>query len=143
MATLQLIFPCHPHFLFTSQIGWNCFVSRTKIESKPYATNRESKAHFLSLFPHFRSLYIIYEWLSTLFETITKLSGAVGASESISRSLYMITRFNAIKSVSAFELYHSGDDIIVEADVVLPQAITLKDAHDIGEILQVRCEERR
>lgn len=55
----------------------------------------------------------------------------------------MITRFNAIKSVSAFELYHSGDDIIVEADVVLPQAITLKDAHDIGEILQVRFEERR
>lgn len=49
----------------------------------------------------------------------------------------MVTRFNAVKSVSAFELYHSGDDTIVEADVVLPHSIQLKDAHDVGEIVQV------
>lgn len=86
------------------------------------------------------SLYIIYEWAETLLETVTKLSGRVCGSQEISRALYLILRFKAVTSVSALECYHSGDDIIVEADVVLPHDIALKEAHDIGEVLTYALE---
>ncbi|SPO40548.1 related to cation diffusion facilitator 10 [Pseudozyma flocculosa] len=81
------------------------------------------------------SLYIIYEWLHTLFETLQKLSGAVAPPEQVSKCIYLVTRFNSVRSVSAFDLFHAGDDYIAEADVVLPQSISLKEAHDLGEIV--------
>lgn len=81
------------------------------------------------------SIYIIVEWIGTLLETVARLSGAVAETEDIARALYMITRFRSVKAVAAFELYHSGDDMIVEADIVLPATLALKEAHDLGEIV--------
>jgi divalent metal cation (Fe/Co/Zn/Cd) transporter len=68
-------------------------------------------------------------------ETVTKLSGAAASPDAITRALYLITRFKSVNSVSALELYHAGDDMIVEADVVLPLTLALKEAHDLGEIV--------
>ena len=42
-----------------------------------------------------------------------------------------------IESVRAF---HFGTNFLVEVDIVLPQNITLKHAHDIGEPLQRKLE---
>ncbi|SPC62128.1 related to cation diffusion facilitator 10 [Ustilago sp. UG-2017b] len=81
------------------------------------------------------SVYIIYEWVETLWETVSKLSGAVASSTEISKCLYCVVRFNSVNSVSAFELFHSGDNLIVEADIVLPHSISLKESHDLGEII--------
>ncbi|SPO31359.1 related to cation diffusion facilitator 10 [Ustilago trichophora] len=81
------------------------------------------------------SVYIIYEWVETLWETVNKLSGAVASSTEISKCLYCVVRFNSVNSVSAFELFHSGDNLIVEADIVLPHSISLKESHDLGEII--------
>lgn len=81
------------------------------------------------------SIYIIYEWVETLWETVSKLSGAVASSTEISKCLYCVVRFNSVNSVSAFELFHSGDNLIVEADIVLPHSISLKESHDLGEII--------
>ncbi|PWZ01277.1 hypothetical protein BCV70DRAFT_199620 [Testicularia cyperi] len=81
------------------------------------------------------SIYIIYEWIETLWETVSKLSGAVATPIDISKCLYCIVRFNSVRSVSAFELFHSGDNLIVEADIVLPHSISLKESHDLGEII--------
>ncbi|KDN39758.1 hypothetical protein K437DRAFT_258933 [Tilletiaria anomala UBC 951] len=81
------------------------------------------------------SIYIISEWVHTLAETVTKLSGSVCGSHEIARALYLILRFKAVRSVSAFEMFHSGDDMIVECDLVLPSTINLKDAHDVAEIM--------
>lgn len=86
------------------------------------------------------SIYIISEWLETLTETVTKLSGAVGESQDVSRALYMILRFRSVNSVSALEVYHAGDDMIVEADVVLPHTMALKEAHDAGEVITYGME---
>ncbi|MCO5589611.1 hypothetical protein L7F22_043579 [Adiantum nelumboides] len=86
------------------------------------------------------SIYIIAEWLETLTETVTKLSGAVGESQDISRALYLIVRFRSVNSVSALEVYHAGDDMIVEADVVLPHTMALKEAHDAGEVITYGME---
>ncbi|PWN45904.1 hypothetical protein IE81DRAFT_129900 [Ceraceosorus guamensis] len=79
------------------------------------------------------SIYIIYEWVETLLETISKLTGAAAGPEDVAQVLYLITRFRSVKSVSAFELYHAGDMHIAEADIVLPHTLPLKDAHDLGE----------
>lgn len=86
------------------------------------------------------SIYIIAEWLDTLTETVSKLTGAAGTSQDISRALYLVLRFRSINSISAFEMYHAGDDMIVEADVVLPHALALKEAHDLGEIIVYSTE---
>ena len=86
------------------------------------------------------SLYIIKEWLATLGETITKLSGAACGSHEIARPLYLLTRFKSILSVGAFEVYHAGDDMIVEADLVLPIDSSLKDSHDLVETATLGLE---
>ncbi|KAE8219648.1 hypothetical protein CF319_g6695 [Tilletia indica] len=81
------------------------------------------------------SLYIIKEWLETLGSTVTRLSGAVAGKEHLARALYLVTRFRQVKAVSAFELYYSGDEVIAEADVVLPINTALKEAHDVCEVV--------
>jgi len=81
------------------------------------------------------SLYIIKEWLETLASTVTRLSGAVAGKEHLARALYLVTRFRSVKAVSAFELYYSGDEVIAEADVVLPLNTPLKEAHDVCEVI--------
>lgn len=81
------------------------------------------------------SIYIIWEWIETLAETVTKLSGAAASPDEITRALYLITRFKSVDSVSALELYFNGDETVVEADVVLPINLSLKEAHDLGEIV--------
>lgn len=86
------------------------------------------------------SLYIIHEWLETLMEQVTKLSGKACGSEEIARALYLVTRFKDVESVSGLEVYHAGDGMIIEADVVLPYDITLKEAHDVGEVLTFALE---
>ncbi|PWN20196.1 hypothetical protein BCV69DRAFT_312806 [Microstroma glucosiphilum] len=86
------------------------------------------------------SLYIISEWLSTLIEMTTKLSGARASPSELARVLYLITRFKSVKSISACEMYYAGEDFIVEADVVLPVEMALKQAHDLGEIVNYCVE---
>lgn len=73
-----------------------------------------------------RSLYIIKEWVETLTETVTKLSGRVATPEELTRGLYLATRFHSVNAISSFEVYHAGEEVIVEADIVLPHSIALK-----------------
>ncbi len=86
------------------------------------------------------SLHIIREWLETLAETVARLSGAVCGSQEIARALYLVTRFKSVYSVGQFEVYWSGDESIVEADIILPYDLPLKEAHDIGEIVSYCLE---
>ncbi|CAO1638292.1 unnamed protein product [Sympodiomycopsis kandeliae] len=81
------------------------------------------------------SIYIISEWLSTLISTTTKLSGARASTSDLARILYLITRFKSVNSISACEMYYAGDETVVEADLVLPVGMPLKQAHDLGEII--------
>lgn len=70
----------------------------------------------------------------------TKLSGARASPSELARVLYLITRFKSVKSISACEMYYAGEDFIVEADVVLPVEMALKQAHDLGEIVNYCVE---
>lgn len=49
--------------------------------------------------------------------------------------LYLVSRFSLVKAISGFEMYHVGDTMVAEVDVVLPMSFKLKEAHDLGEII--------
>lgn len=81
------------------------------------------------------SLYIISEWVSTLADTTSKLTGKVASAQDVSRCLYLVSRFSLVQAISGFEMYHVGDTMVAEVDVVLPMSFKLKEAHDLGEII--------
>ncbi|KAJ7242856.1 hypothetical protein B0H12DRAFT_840404 [Mycena haematopus] len=86
------------------------------------------------------SLYIISEWVHTLLENFVKLSGHIASSDEHFRILYLITRFKPVVQVSYLEVYHTGDELIVEVDVILPPDTSLPYAHDVGEITTVKIQ---
>ncbi|CAO1627421.1 unnamed protein product [Jaminaea pallidilutea] len=80
------------------------------------------------------SVYIITEWLETLVETTTRLSGSRASPSELARILYLIYRFKSVQFIAGCEVYHSGDDLTVEMDIVLPVGTALKRAHDLAEV---------
>lgn len=81
------------------------------------------------------SLYIISEWVATLADTTDKLTGKVASAQDVSRCLYLVSRFSPVQAISNFEMYHVGDTMVAEVDLVLPMSFKLKEAHDLGEIV--------
>ncbi|WFD33556.1 hypothetical protein MCUN1_000369 [Malassezia cuniculi] len=81
------------------------------------------------------SIYIISEWVATLADTTSKLTGKAASADDVSRCLYLVSRFSLVEYISGFELYHAGDTMVAEVDLVLPITLKLKEAHDIGEII--------
>lgn len=86
------------------------------------------------------SVYIIVEWIQTLLENFGKLSGRIASSDHHFRILYLISRFEPVLEVSYLEVYHVGDELIVEVDVILPSDTSLPFAHDVGETIQTTLE---
>lgn len=87
------------------------------------------------------SLFIIYDWASTCFENITRLSGQAADADLQKKIMYLCYRFSPVvegfKSVTA---YHAGDGVWVEIDVLLKDDTKLHKSHDIAETLQYCCE---
>jgi len=54
--------------------------------------------------------------------------------------LYLISRFKPVLEISYLEVYHVGDELIVEVDVILPSNANLPYAHDVGETIQATIE---
>ncbi|KAJ7695736.1 hypothetical protein B0H17DRAFT_425971 [Mycena rosella] len=86
------------------------------------------------------SIYVIIEWIQTLLENFVKLSGRIASSDHHFRILYLISRFKPVLEVSYLEVYHVGDELIVEVDVILPLDTSLAFAHDVGETIQASIE---
>ncbi|KAG7193351.1 uncharacterized protein KQ657_000768 [Scheffersomyces spartinae] len=92
----------------------------------------------------FLSGYIIYSWCATAFGHIDNLTGAVADTEDYKAILYLAYRFaNPIKSITALQVYHVGDNLNVEIDIVFDQndkSLSFEDYHDIAEALQYAIE---
>nr|GAT48614.1 cation diffusion facilitator [Mycena chlorophos] len=86
------------------------------------------------------SIYIIVEWVRTLLENFTKLSGKIASHEHHARVLYLVSKFQPVKEISYLEVYHVGDELIVEVDIILPSSTSLPYAHDVGETIQASIE---
>lgn len=90
------------------------------------------------------SFYIIISWGQTAFEHIDNLTGAVADPQDYKIVLYLAYRFaECIKQITALKVYHAGDKLNVEIDVVFDTEnfdVGFKDAHDIAEALQYAIE---
>jgi len=87
------------------------------------------------------SLFIIYDWSSTCFENITRLSGQAADDELFRKLLYLGWRFeNVVAGFKSIKAYHAGDGIWVEYDILLEQDTKLCRSHDIAETLQYCAE---
>ncbi|KAK7202361.1 cation efflux family-domain-containing protein [Myxozyma melibiosi] len=87
------------------------------------------------------SIYIIHQWVETTLEHIRNLSGVAGDSVDKQVVTYLCLRFaESIKQVTAVNVYHSGDRLQVEVDIVVEDQLSLRDTHDLGEALQYAIE---
>lgn len=92
----------------------------------------------------FLSVYIILSWSKTAFEHIDNLTGAVANQLDYKVILYLSYRFaESIKQITALKVYHVGDNLNVEIDLIFNYEqfnLSLKDVHDIAEALQYAIE---
>ncbi|XP_064598795.1 uncharacterized protein LOC135465484 [Liolophura sinensis] len=87
------------------------------------------------------SLYIIINWGNTAYDQIKMLTGYTASPEFLSKITWICMNHHPkIKQVETVRAFHFGNNFLVEVDVVLPEKLTLKKAHDIGEPLQQKLE---
>ncbi|KAL6454653.1 MTP3 Metal tolerance protein 3 [Candida maltosa Xu316] len=90
------------------------------------------------------SIYIIVNWGYTAFEHINNLTGAAADPLDYKVILYLAYRFaEPIKQITALKVYHVGDNLNVEVDLVFAYEkykLSFKDCHDIAEALQYSIE---
>lgn len=67
--------------------------------------------------------------------------GKAAEPEFLNRVVYIaLTHDSRIMKVDTVQAYHSGDNVFVEVDIMLPCDMRLDQAHDIGEALQEKLE---
>ena len=87
------------------------------------------------------SIYIAYGWSSVGWQQIKSLSGLTTTPELLTKLLHVCCNFDQrIQYIDTLRAYHFGNNLIVEAHIVLPSDLTLQEAHDIGEPLQKKLE---
>lgn len=76
-----------------------------------------------------------------LADQIKMLTGYTASPEFLSKITWICMNHHPkIKQVETVRAFHFGNNFLVEVDVVLPEKLTLKKAHDIGEPLQQKLE---
>ena len=103
------------------------------------------------------SLYVIISWSITTRTHILNLVGQTASADERNILLYLTMRFaKCIRKIQNIAVYHAGDKLNVEVDIVLnedmigggegdhgnlqPGARALRDIHDLGESLQYVLE---
>lgn len=87
------------------------------------------------------SLFVMTNWSSTSLSHIRHLTGSAASADERNVLLYLTMRFaKTIKAIQNVQAYHSGDKLNVEVDIVLDEAMSLRDSHDLGESLQYVLE---
>jgi len=87
------------------------------------------------------SCYIIYSWIMQSMEHIQKLIGQVAESDFMKKVTYVaLNHHKDILKVDTVQSWYLGMNKYVEVDIVLPEDMPLKEAHDIGEQLQKKIE---
>nr|KAG5694398.1 hypothetical protein BaRGS_002252 [Batillaria attramentaria] len=87
------------------------------------------------------SLYIIYNWWQMGAEQIKLLTGRTATPEFLSKVTWMVLDHDEnIRHIETVRAFHSGNNFLVEVDIVLPETMRLGVAHDIGERLQQKLE---
>jgi cation diffusion facilitator family transporter len=87
------------------------------------------------------SLLILRTWTNTALEHISYIVGKSAEPSFLQKLTYVaLTHDPRITEIDTCRAYHSGNNFVVEIDIVLPPDTSLKLAHDIGEDLQFKLE---
>ncbi|MCL7026113.1 hypothetical protein MKW94_018029 [Papaver nudicaule] len=87
------------------------------------------------------ALYTIRTWSSTVLENVNSLVGRSAAPEYLQKLTYLCwNHHKAIMHIDTVRAYTFGSHYFVEVDIVLPSAMPLREAHDVGEALQIKLE---
>lgn len=87
------------------------------------------------------SLYIIVNWVKMGHHHLTLLVGKIADVKTTAKLTYYASHFDPlIEQVDTVRAYHAGLQLIVELDVIMPPETPLKQAHDVGEALQMGLE---
>ncbi|XP_078444388.1 cation efflux family protein isoform X2 [Wolffia australiana] len=88
------------------------------------------------------AVYTITNWSGTVLENAVSLVGQSAPPEMLQKLTYLVIRHHPqIKRVDTVRAYTFGVLYFVEVDIELPEDLPLKEAHAIGESLQIKIEE--
>ncbi|KAL2483160.1 putative metal tolerance protein C3 [Forsythia ovata] len=88
------------------------------------------------------AFYTISNWSGTVLENAVSLVGQSAPPEVLQKLTYLVLRHSPqIKRVDTVRAYTFGVLYFVEVDIELPEDLPLKEAHAIGETLQIKIEE--
>ncbi|XP_008797966.1 metal tolerance protein 4-like [Phoenix dactylifera] len=88
------------------------------------------------------AIYTILNWSGTVWENAVSLVGQSAPPEVLQKLTYLVLRHDPqIKRVDTVRAYTFGVLYFVEVDIELPEDLPLKEAHCIGESLQIKIEE--
>eukprot|EP00033_Pygsuia_biforma_P002646 GCRY01002926.1.p1 GENE.GCRY01002926.1~~GCRY01002926.1.p1 ORF type:complete len:547 (+),score=159.71 GCRY01002926.1:223-1863(+) len=87
------------------------------------------------------ALFIITVWSCTAYEQIQQLTGSSASNFFLNQLVYLGCSHNkAITQIDSVKAFHVGSRYFCEVDVVLPETMPVKLAHDVGENLQKKIE---
>jgi cation diffusion facilitator family transporter len=85
--------------------------------------------------------YIISDWFSTAKDQIQMLAGRSAGPEFLTKITYIAYQHDSrVVKIDTVRAYHFGLKYLVECHIVLPEDMPLKEAHDIGETLEIKIE---
>ncbi|CAI5462274.1 unnamed protein product [Closterium sp. Yama58-4] len=87
------------------------------------------------------ALYTMFNWGNTVRENVRSLTGRTAPPAFLQKLTYLCwNHHRAILAIDTVRAYTFGASYFTEVDVVLPEDMPLKEAHDIGEALQNKLE---
>ncbi|KAF3653839.1 Metal tolerance protein 3 [Capsicum annuum] len=86
------------------------------------------------------ALYTITNWSGTVLENAVSLVGQSAPPEYLQKLTYLVIRHPQVKRIDTVRAYTFGVLYFVEVDIELPEDLPLKEAHNVGETLQIKLE---
>lgn len=88
------------------------------------------------------AIYTIKNWSETVVENAVSLAGRSASPEMLQKLTYLVLRHDSrIRRVDTVRAYTFGVLHFVEVDIELPEDLSMKEGHGIGESLQRKIEE--
>ncbi|KAI9219041.1 cation efflux family-domain-containing protein [Blastocladiella britannica] len=87
-------------------------------------------------------LMIMRSWSMSAWENVQLLVGKSASPAVLNKITYIAATHDVrVRQVDTCRAYWLGNNMFVEVDIVLPPDMTLREAHDIGEDLQIKLEQ--
>ncbi|CAF3541966.1 unnamed protein product [Rotaria sp. Silwood1] len=135
--TLNVLAQDHRNDVFSNSIALICgFLSRKNPMRFPaYLVLADSIGAILI------SIYILITWIRQANQQVKHLTGHTAKPEFLQQITWMAFHHSSsILKIDTVRAFHFGTYFLVEVDIVLPEDMSLKEAHNIGEELQKKIE---